>query len=216
MNRLPNKKENYKIFLQLRKSKYFTHIYLDKKALQNASLLSNKRLSAYSWIGESKYTHSTKRSNDIGSYGEIGMNLILKKNKIKTKKLYENFSRGKDLGDIQVGDLYIEIKTRTLYDWKKFGNQTPIKQIKRYKNNGLNVVYVWLSFNKKSNKIQIESWNKLEDFKNQYIDTNNVLSTRGEIYRDPISLISLCFNRQTKHVNKKMTIKLNINDSKKK
>ena len=171
-------------------------VYLSKQMKKEAINLTTKRLEAFTRSKNSRSPKNKKRCNTIGSYGEIGMSNLLDKFNLPHEDLYKFFKRI-DKGDVLVGDLYLEIKTRTKFDWKIYSNQTPLKQVESYRKRNLNAVYVWVSYSRITNKIICEGWNKLEDFKINFIDKKK-MSSRCDMLRDFKSLICLCSKRQRK------------------
>ena len=163
---------------------------LNKTIKNEAIKLTRLRLKAYDWVSEYKYGKHILRSNNLGSLGELSFYYLLKYYSIPCKPLFNIFT-DQDKGDLQVGNLYIEIKTRTRYDFLKYGNQTPLKQVNRYRKRQLNIVYIWISIN--SNTMRFEGWNKLGDFQGKFIDDNDY-STSCKFIRTFKSLLRLCIN----------------------
>ena len=92
-----------------------------------------------------------------------------------------------DYGDLKVNKIYLEVKTRTIQDFKIYKNSTQSKQLKKYKLQKHRTVYIWMTYNRHTNEIEIKGWNELSDFKHKFMD-NGKYSSKGNKIRKIESL----------------------------
>lgn len=145
-------------------AKQFFHVlYCDEGIHEEAHYLTYKRMEEYGWIENHKYGWSNYNSNFVGSMGEFGLFKLLKKNGIKSEKLYEKSEKETDNGDLRVGETYIEIKTRSVNSFKVFGNRIHEKQVAKFRKTNKTYIIVWVCFDKYTDQLYISGWNKLAD-----------------------------------------------------
>jgi len=163
-----------------------------------AQKLARKRINIYNQQKNCKSINEYIRINVIGSYGEICMSKILHENKIKHIKMFNDINPNTDdNGDIKIGNLCLEIKTRTEASWKEHGNQAKFAQLYSFKKMKLKIIYIWTSYD--GDSIKFMGWNYISDW-NDKMPKNFV---KFKILRKPEDFISMCINMEKNKLSKK-------------
>jgi len=145
---------------------------LDKRDFDEARKLAESRMKAFKKY-EDKKEYLKKMPFEVrfnrhfkGSVGEIAFAQMLEYEKIKFAPLYKWHMSGPDMGDFGIGNIYVELKTRSPKDWKIYGNRLQEHQYQRYKWNGKQAkfVVVWMCYDEQHKKAFISGWNKMWDF----------------------------------------------------
>jgi len=171
--------------------------FRDKTLHESVDKLTRERLKAFR-DKKKKYFKDDYNSNYIGSLGEEGFYTILRRNNILCDKTYENIYNVKLLGDVQVNDYCVEVKTRKLRDFNIYRNRTQYNQYHMYKKSGAKVIYVWMVYNEKTDRVIFKGWNWLDDLNQKFkCDLDHKEYVRSDIMREAKSLIKI-FKQKTK------------------